>query len=130
MALAVLGGLVATLGTYTGLSVWSQSSDRWLALGAIGQGLVSSGIMFLLAWQAWQQPIQKAEETFDAILQAMAAEESLPRLLAIRQLQQYLEERATADQYRFARTCMRLALERESEPLVREALLSALQVEH
>ena len=129
VALAVLGGVVATLGTYTGMSMWMQSGDRWLAIGAIGQGLVSFGILSILAWQAWQQPTRQSADPLDALLQGLAAEESLSRLLAVRQLQQYLEERATAEQCRFACNCFKLALEREREPMVREALLFALQRE-
>ena len=129
MLLAVTGGMVATLGTYTGISMWMAAGERWLTLGAIAQGLVSFGILCLLAVRTWQQPVRNAAESFDRALQEIAATDSLVRLLGVRKLHQFLTSgRSTPQQQRFACDCLKLALQKESEPKVRERLLQTLQL--
>ena len=128
MVLAAMGGIVATVGTYTGLSMWTQSSDRWLAIGAIAQGLVSSGILYVLAWQAWRQPLREDTAALDVILQHMLAPTPARRLLSAQQLQRFIRYgQVTIEQHQFVETYLQTVLEQESDGRVREQLLTIWQ---
>ncbi|MGK7908072.1 MAG: hypothetical protein AB4040_12730 [Synechococcus sp.] len=128
MVLAAMGGIVATVGTYTGLSMWTQSSDRWLAIGAIAQGLVSSGILYVLAWQAWRQPLREDTAALDVILQHMLAPTPARRLLSAQQLQRFIRDgQLTIEQHQFVETYLQTVLEQESDRRVREQLLTIWQ---
>ncbi|WP_156820035.1 hypothetical protein [Synechococcus sp. PCC 7336] len=127
--LAVAGGLAATLGTYVALSVWSQAGDRWLAIAILMQGIISCGILVAVLGQARQQRRLWGDRQFEALLREIASPESLQRLLATRQLQGHLQGLSvTPEQRQLATDYVQLALERESVPQVREALLDLLQV--
>ena len=128
MAFAVAGAIVATLGTYTGLSIWTQSSDRWLAVGSISQGLISAGIFYLLAWQVGRRPSPADTDPLDTIFQHMLDASPARRLLAARQLQRLMGETPDSPvHYQFVKGYLQTVLERETDRRVREQLLVVWQ---
>ena len=129
MVLAAAGGIVATAGTYTGLSIWTESSEHWLAVGAIVQGLVSSGILYILAWQAWRQPLQEDATSLDMILQNMLSPTPAwrPSFRYTASSVFLRDGRATSEQYQFVETFLKTVMEQETDRRVRKQLLTIWQ---
>lgn len=129
LALAALGGTLATLGTYMAVSIWAEAEQRWLATGAIVQGILSLGILSLLGWEWIQRRHHQAQSLFERHLSEVASPDPFRRVLGIRRLQGILEHnQAAPDQIRLGLDFLRLALERERDPVVKEALLEALSL--
>ncbi len=129
LALAAVGGSLATLGTYVAVSIWAEAEQRWLATGAIVQGILSLGILSLLGWEWIQRRQVQAQSLFERHLSEVASPDPFRRVLGIRRLQGILEhDQAPPDQIRLGLDFLRLALERERDPVVKEALLDALSV--
>ncbi len=127
LALAAVGGSLATLGTYVAVSIWAEAEQRWLATGAIVQGILSLGILSLLGWEWIQRRHDQAQSLFERHLSEVASPDPFRRVLGIRRLQGILEhDQAAPDQIRLGLDFLRLALERERDPVVKEALLDAL----
>lgn len=126
LLLTVIGGTIATLGTYTGLSMWMAGGDRWLTIGAIGRGLVSFGILCVLGMQVLL-PSSNEFHNFDRSLQKIASTDPLIRLLAVQAVNQALSNRqVTPKQRQLALDCLKLALRTETEPNVRKRMLQTL----
>lgn len=126
--ISVGAGLAGTLGTYTVASIWAESDQRWLATGAILQGLATLTILGLLLWE-WVNRRQDRQNTqFDHHLADVASPDSFKRLVGVRRLQRVItQSQISPDQIRLAMDYLRLALDQESVPVVREAMLEALQ---
>lgn len=128
LLLAVGGGAASTLGTYLMVSIWSHAGDRWLATAIVGQGLVTLAILWVLLWQVWQRHSERSSQHLETLLRDMASPEALQRLVAVRQLQGYVQATPVNDQQtRLAVDYLQLVLDREAVPAVREALLDTLQ---
>ena len=121
------GGLVA-LTTYIATSIWSEAENRWLAVGTILQGLTSLLTLLLLAWHAFSQGERQDESKFERLLEGLTADDSLKRLMAVRQLTKFANKTRFSSRYQTQlQEYFRLLLLRESEPAVREAVLDSLQ---
>ncbi|MFS8821978.1 hypothetical protein ACVW0Q_000455 [Thermostichus sp. MS-CIW-21] len=126
LLLAVVGGAGAALGTYIVVSIWAESSQRWLATGAILQGLATFALLALLFWEWLSRRQERQRSQLERDLSDIASPDSYRRLLGVRRLQSlmpYLD----AEQTRLAVDYLRLALDQETVAVVREALLEALQ---
>ena len=121
------GGLVA-LTTYIATSMWSEAENRWLAVGTILQGLTSLLTLLLLAWHAFGQGERQDEGKFERLLGGLTADDSLKRLIAVRQLTKFANKNRLYSRYQTQlQEYFCLLLLKESEPTVREALLDSLQ---
>lgn len=126
--LSVSGGATATFGSYTAVSIWAESSQRWLATGMILQGMVTLTILGLLLWEWVQRQQERSVNQFEHCLAEITSADAFKRLVGVRRLQTLLQrEHTTSDQARLATDYLRLALEQETVPIVREALLEALR---
>ncbi len=126
LLLAIGSGAAATLGTYTLVSIWAESSQRWLATGAILQGLATLGLLSLLFWEWLNRRQERQRSQFERDLSDIASPDSFKRLVGVRRLQGLMPQ-LDAEQTRLAVDYLRLALDQETVPIVREALLEALQ---
>ncbi len=126
LLLAVAFGAVATLSTYLLVSIWAESQQRWLATGAILQGLVTLGVLLLLLLEGLNRRQERQRSQFERDLSDIASPDSFKRLLGVRRLQQLMPQ-LDAEQTRLAVDYLRLALDQETVGIVREALLEALQ---
>ncbi len=130
LVLAAVGGSVATLGTYVVVSIWAEAEQRWLATGAIVQGILSLGILSLLGWEWIQRRQERGQSLFERHLSEVASPDPFRRLIGIRHLQGMFEQdQASPNHLRLGLDFLRLALERERDPVVKEAILEALSVQ-
>ncbi len=127
LLMAVAGATIATLGTYTGLSMLMTGTDRWFTIAAIAQGLVYFGILCLLGLQTWQQTAPDSAQSFDRTLQDIAAAAPVARLLAVQTLNQTLAgKHISAERQQLALDSLKLALQTETEPSVRKRMQQTL----
>jgi hypothetical protein len=125
---AVGSGGIAALSTYIAAAIWTDAENRWLAVGTILQGLVSSATLLLLFWQGLARQEGRDEAKFARLLADLTAAESLKRLIAVRQLAALAAKTPRQQKYQAQLTgYFRLMLAGEEEPAVREALLENLQ---
>ncbi|MCU0518014.1 MAG: hypothetical protein MUC60_14345 [Oscillatoria sp. Prado101] len=128
LAAAAATGSVAILSTYMAETIWEHSENHWIAAGAILQGLGTMAILVLLAAHMISGQASRDEASFNALVTNLTDADPLKRLIAVRQLT------GLAASHRLDRTdlgvtldCLRLMLSRETETLVREAILDGLQ---
>lgn len=125
---ALGSGGIATLGTYTVVSIWSESPHHWLVTGSILQGLATFTLLGLFLWEWIKRRQEQSSHRFDQDLHHIASLNPFERLTGVRQLEELLNQSTlTPEQTRLAVDYLRLALDKESTPVVREALLDALQ---
>jgi hypothetical protein len=126
--LAVASGGIACLGIYTAISIGVDTHSSWIAFGAILQGLASVLIALLLVWQIIARQNLQKESQLDNLIADLTHDQPLKRLVAVRQLireahkTQFdkVKQRSIADYFS-------LMLDRESESIVRDAVLEGLQ---
>lgn len=136
--LAVLTGILAWGSTYLATALWLESDQPWLATSVLLEGFGILAIFGLLLWQVLNSQFQHPDPSyirFQTLLNDLSDPDPLKRLLAVRQLTQMLNPPAklrqpaslpmTATQ---VVECFRLMLERETEPLVCNALLDSLRL--
>lgn len=128
LTLAVGGGGLAAFATYLAASIWADSENRWLATGAILQGAGTLFTLALLSWHIVGHQKNRDAGQFEQLLRDLTDSNPVKRLIAVRQLTDLVREsrcdrldREQLDRY----FCLMLA--RESEPVVREAVLESLQ---
>lgn len=128
LVLAVLGGTVTTFGIYLMVAIGSAVTSSWLALGFLLEGLGILAILGILIWQGMQQQTHRQAAHLDRLLDSLTDDNALRRLVAVRQMTQWVTARqiAEADRSHFT-DYLRLLLHRESEPVVRDAALEGLQ---
>jgi uncharacterized membrane protein YcjF (UPF0283 family) len=126
LLLAVTGGAAATLGTYLVVSIWAEANQRWLATGAIVQGLATFALLSLLFWEWLSRRQERQRSQWERDLSDIASPDPYRRLLGVRRLQSRLPH-LDPEQTRLAVDYLRLALDQETVAVVREALLEALQ---
>jgi len=126
MTLAALSsGAVASL-TYLAIALWTTLENRWLAAGAILQGVVTLLTLGLLGWQVFgATPNRQAAIATERYLRDLTAADPLARLIAVRALTRHAlrQDRGECQQIGEYFCVM---LPRESDPLVRAALLDSL----
>jgi hypothetical protein len=137
LILAVLGGSGATLGTYIALSIWLEAQSHWMAVGMILQGTATMGALGFLLWQRLNAPIGKSKimPVRDIVppaidlsqpLQDLTDNDPLKRLIAVRQLNQHLPN--LGNQQADVLEYYRILFRRETDILVREAILDGFQI--
>lgn len=125
-ALAV--GIATVLGTYALSSAWASVQDRWLVLGIWMQAIATLSILAILAGETLRRYRERLQRIFDSLLRDLGSQNPLRRLAAARNLQRHFPEApAHPQQLRLGVDYLRMVLQRESVPEVREALLDNLQ---
>jgi hypothetical protein len=120
LAIAVLGGGLASLTTYLAACIWSDLENRWVATGSILQGLGTLVIMGLLSWHILLQNNRSDEIKVEKYLEDLAHPDPLKRLIALRFLAKCQNLNYPLIDY------YRLMLTQETQPIVKEALLDIL----
>ncbi len=129
LVLAVGTGSMATLTTYIAISIWTDAQSRWLASGAILQGLATLAVLLLLVWEVISRHQQQDDDELNRLLSDLTEADDLKRLIAVRQLIRFVRRTPlNLDQSQTLRDSFRLLLGRESEPTVREAVFESLEV--
>jgi hypothetical protein len=136
LTLSVGLGSIAALSTYLTIAIWQESQGSWLGTGVILQGFGLLAVLGLLSRSFWQQPVDPPTNdlSFHQLLNQLADDDPLKRLIAVRQLtEQMLAASAHASATlpltpSHLAECFRLQLDRETEPVVRRALLEGLQL--
>jgi hypothetical protein len=137
LTLTVVGGGIATLGTYMASMVWIKSDDPWLATGTVLQGLGMLSTLLLLLWQMLNRSsIQETD--YHQMLARLDQPDPLKRLIAIRQVTYWANCSTVSDQTiaqlskdvvkAHLADCFRLMLSQETEPTICTALLDGLQL--
>jgi hypothetical protein len=129
LVLSVCSGVGATFGTYVILSIWLETQNHWLATGMILQGTATMGTLGLLLWQNWDKRQAASLENiqdWNHCLLELTHDDPLKRLMAIHQINQQLPDRL--DQQGHAAEYFRIMLSRETDEIIRSALLDGLQI--
>ena len=120
-----LGGLV----TYMIAGIWADAENRWLATGSILQGLGTLITLILLGWHINRESSQRHEAKFEQLLGDLTAENSLKRLIAIRQLTNLGHQKAlNREQQIQLIEYFHFMLAQSPETSIQEALLDSLDM--
>jgi hypothetical protein len=128
LPLSVASGTITVFLTYTILTLWSTQQNHWLASANILQLSATLGIFVLLVRQAFVQWLQRQQDDFDQLITQLTVNDDLARLIAIKQITQYIQaNRLPASQERSIADCCNLLLNRETEVTMREAIFETLE---
>jgi hypothetical protein len=129
LTVAVGSGAIGALITYIGASIWANSENRWLALGAILQGLATLLTLTLISGIFWARKTDQLKTNFEEILRDLTDVIPLKRLIAVRKVTQLLSEQSlTKDEIQQVGEYLRVMLSSESELIIQDAIWSALEV--
>jgi hypothetical protein len=128
LPLSVASGTVTVFLTYTILTLWATQENHWLASASILQLIATLGVLALLARQAFSQWLQRQQDNFDQLVTQLTVNDDLARLIAIKQITQYIQANPLpAAQERAIADCCQLLLNRETEVTMREAIFETLE---
>jgi hypothetical protein len=129
LAVSAIGGGLAAIASYMAFSVWTGTDNPWIASSEILQSAGIIGILALLAIQNARRYLGREEIKLDRAISHLMDSDPLKRLIAVRQMTQLVrEERVAKAEQRDVSDYFRLMLGRESEPIVRDAILEGMQV--
>lgn len=129
LVLAIAGGGMATLTTYLATSIWIESESHWIASGAILQGMGTLAVLVLMIWQGLNRQANRDRVHYNQMLADLTHDEPLKRLIAVRQLTAIVPETGNQPgKRREVADYFRLMLSRETEVVIREAVLDGLQM--
>jgi hypothetical protein len=126
--ISVASGTSTILLTYIIFSLWSTQENHWLATANIVQLVSICGIFVLLIRQSFKQWLQRQQLNFDQLISQLTVNDDLTRLLAIKQINQYVRENylPAAQEQAIASYCQ-LLLSHENESTMRDALFETLE---
>lgn len=135
---ATAAGAIATLTTYLAASVWVDAESRWIASGAILQSMGTLAVLLLLITQMLNRRDQQMRIPYHKLVVDLAHEDPLKRLIAVRHLTDavsVLEDEQCDRRSGFAKKparheiadYFRVMLQREDDPIVRDAIYDGLQ---
>lgn len=128
LALAVVSGGVAAVSTYMAFSIWVDSDSRWIAVGAILQGLGTLLILILLVWQIIALYGDREDEYIEQLLTQLTDSNPLKRLIAVRRLGKVVRgDRVNPSVKKNVAQHFGLLLSQESETVIQETVLDCLQ---
>jgi hypothetical protein len=128
LTIAVASGGLAGLSTYMAVEIGSDTHSFWIAIGVLLQGLTTILTLVLLIWQLIAGQLSQAETQFDAMVADLTDAKPLKRLIAVRRLVRFVTNRnLDLAKRRSLADYFRLMLERESEPVVKDAAIAGLQ---
>lgn len=127
LTLAVGSGGIAAISTYLVASIWADSENRWLATGAILQGMATLSTLFIVLWQMFTVQHKNDETKFENWLSELTASDSLKRLIAVRQLTNLVAQGGLPLSYQQQlNDYFRLMLTKEQDDTVRDALFASI----
>ncbi|GBO54078.1 hypothetical protein APA_2026 [Pseudanabaena sp. lw0831] len=128
LPLSVASGTVTVFLTYMVLAVWSDQENHWLASANILQLGATLGILVLLVRQAFRQWLKRQQDNFDQLIAQLAVNDDLARLIAIKQINQYVQDnQLPVAQERAIVDYCQILLNRETETTMREAIFETLE---
>lgn len=128
LPLSVASGAITVFLTYTVLAVWSDQANHWLASASILQLVATLGILTLLVRQAFKQWLQRQQDNLDQLIAQLTVTNDLARLIAIKQIIQYVHEnRLPESQQQAIADYCNILLHRETDTTIREALFDTLE---
>ncbi len=128
LPLSVASGTITVFLTYTIFTLWSTQQNHWLASANILQLGATLGIFVLLVRQAFIKWLQRQQDDFDQLITQLTVNDDLARLIAIKQITQYIQaNRLPVNQERSIADCCNLLLNRETEVTMREAIFETLE---
>lgn len=135
---AVGAGAIATLTTYLAASVWVDAESHWIASGAILQSMGTLAVLLLLITQMLNRQDRRDRIPYNKLVSDLVHDDPLKRLIAVRQLTDAIS--VLEDEHRDRRSGIakqptrheiadyfRLMLNREEDPIVRDAVYDGLQ---
>ncbi|MDX2241018.1 MAG: hypothetical protein NW224_10080 [Leptolyngbyaceae cyanobacterium bins.302] len=135
---AVGAGAIATLTTYLAASVWVDAESHWIASGAILQSMGTLTVLLLLITQMLNRQERRDRIPYNKLVSDLVQDDPLKRLIAVRQLTDAIS--VLEDDHRDRRSGLakkptrheiadyfRLMLNREEDPIVRDAIYDGLQ---
>lgn len=129
LTIAVVSGGMATLGSYMTLSILVDGDSSWIAASGILQGLGTLTILILLVGQIISNQGSRDETKLEQLLRELTHADPLKRLLAVRQLTSWgVNHRLHLSEKKQVSDCFCLMLSQETETIIRDAILDALQV--
>lgn len=129
LALAVISGGIAAVSTYMAFSIWVESDSRWIAVGAILQGLGTLLILILLVWQIIALYSDRQDDYIEQLLIQLTDSNPLKRLIAVRRLDKIVRSNhVNPTVKKNVAQHFGLLLSQESETVIQEAVLDCLQV--
>jgi hypothetical protein len=127
-SVAAIGGGVVAIGSYLACAVWTGTENHWIASGELLQSAGILSILGLLAGKTLLSQVNREEIDLDRAISHLTDIDPLQRSIAIHQITQLLRDRRVAKlEQRHIADYFRLMLSRESEPIVRDALLEGMQ---
>jgi hypothetical protein len=127
-SVAAIGGGLVAIGSYLACSIWAGTENHWIASGELLQSAGILGILGLLAGKTLLSQLNREEIDCDRAISNLTDADPLQRTIAVHQITQILRDRQVSkSQRRHIADYFRLMLSRESEPIVRDALLEGMQ---
>jgi hypothetical protein len=128
MAIAVASGGMTSLLTYLAVSMWLSTENHWMATGMILQTMGIFATLCLLVWQFLTHKSSEAELSLNQLIVNLTDADPLKRLISVRQLTSLIRKNhGQREQQDAIADYFNLMWGRETEPLVREALLEGLE---
>ena len=129
MAIAVGTGGITSLFTYMAVSIWVASENKWMATGEILQGMGIVAIFIRLLWPIFTHKSSQKDISLNEPIVNLTDSDPLKRLIAVRQLNSLVKNNhCDREQLRAIADYFNLMWSRETEPLVRDALLDGLEM--
>ncbi len=128
MAIAVAIGGMTSLLTYLAVSMWLSTENHWMATGMILQTMGIFATLCLLVWQFLTHKSSEAELSLNQLIVNLTDADPLKRLISVRQITSLIRNNhAQREQQDAIADYFHLMWSRETEPLIREALLEGLE---
>jgi hypothetical protein len=128
VAIAVAIGGMTSLLTYLAVSIWLSTENHWMATGMILQTMGIFATLCLLVWQFLTHKSSEAELSLNQLIVNLTDADPLKRLISVRQLTSLIRNNhGQREQQEAIADYFNLMWGRETEPLVREALLEGLE---
>jgi hypothetical protein len=153
LTLAVGSGALATVSVYMSVSIWVDLENHWIASGIILQNLGLAVVIGLLVWLVISHRATQQQAYLEGMLTNLTDPEPLKRLIAVREITRWIsntnfsrndpnklfgrlnrspgETRFNSKNSWISRShlieCFQMMLLRESEPMVYDAIIDALQ---
>lgn len=128
VAIAVTTGGITSLVTYLAVSIWLSTENHWLATGAILQTMGIFATLCLLVWQFLRHKSNQVEISLNQLIVNLTDADPLKRLISVRQLTSLIKKNhSQREQAEALADYFNLMWGRETEPLIREALLEGLE---
>ena len=127
LTLAIMGGCLGILGSYTTLSMLSSIKNRWLASELIFQNIGVCTILAILFSQLFGLSEKKQNTEFKRLVSQLTEVNPLKRLIAVQNISCLLKKKQlTASQEKEVLEYFAIILNQEEEIIIRQNILKSL----